>query len=203
MTHTRFVSVLLLITLVCLAQQGVAESQSLTQETAKETTLEANQERLNRNTDVNQSQIKDKPEYIEKKAFSFLRADKPQPETTTNSSDALSVSLGLIVILGLIFSLAWLMRKMGYSHVSGQGQLKLLATMNLGQKEKIALIQVGQQQLLVGITTSQINTLHVLDESLKTTESSSDDQQSDSRENSPANPFAQKLADTLSVIKTK
>ena len=111
----------------------------------------------------------------DKKSFSFLtnktidssakQAEKKEPVT---SMDALSVSTGLIFILLLIFSLAWFMRKMGYSNISGQGQLNILATLNLGQKEKIALIQVGRQQLLVGITATQINTLHVLDEPLDT-----------------------------------
>ncbi len=96
-----------------------------------------------------------------------------EPSTKNQSSlngDALNVSLGLIVILLMIFSLAWFMKKIGYSSMTGQGQLKIIASLNLGQKEKIALIQVGKQQLLVGMTATQINTLHVLDEVLDETE---------------------------------
>jgi len=96
-----------------------------------------------------------------------------EPSTKNQSSlngDALNVSLGLIVILLMIFSLAWFMKKIGYSSMTGQGQLKIIASLNLGQKEKIALIQVGKQQLLVGMTATQINTLHVLDEVLEETE---------------------------------
>lgn len=104
------------------------------------------------------------------KAYSFL-----SPQTTSSNGkkeasepmDALSVSLGLIFILLLIFLLAWIMRKVGYGQFSGQGELSVLATLNLGHKEKIALIKVGQQQILVGVTASQINTLHVLDEKLE------------------------------------
>lgn len=113
----------------------------------------------------------------EKQKYSFLsnqsyvnapnQIAKKDPST---SGDALNVSLGLIVILVMIFSIAWFMKKMGYSNVTGQGQLKIIASLNLGQKEKIALIQVGKQQLLVGMTATQINTLHVLDEVLEETE---------------------------------
>ena len=114
---------------------------------------------------------------IEKKNFSFLSgqnlsssaANSKKTETSANT-DALSVSLGLIFILILIFSMAWFMKKMGYSNLTGQGDLKIIATLNLGQKEKIALIQVGQQQLLVGMTATQINTLHVLDELIEAPE---------------------------------
>ena len=140
-------------------------------------------------------QPRDKSLPANKEPYSFLKSDRIKQPSSEASSDALNVSLGLIFILLLIFSLAWFMRKIGYSNISGQGQLKLLATMNLGQKEKIALIQVGKQQLLVGITANQINTLHVLDESLETSEF----QGAESGDNS----FAKKLSETLANIKVK
>lgn len=130
---------------------------------------------------------------VDKKPYSFLKPERQQSDASEVSSDALTVSLGLIFILILIFSLAWFLRKIGYSHISGQGQLKILATMNLGQKEKIALIQVGTQQLLIGITSNQINTLHVLDEPLDSTDT----------QESEANGFAKKLTDSLANLNVK
>ena len=81
------------------------------------------------------------------------------------------------------------MRKVGYGQFSGQGELSVLATLNLGHKEKIALIKVGQQQILVGVTAAQINTLHVLDEKLeiKTTAMSNSQSKPDKKQ------FAAKL----------
>ena len=109
-----------------------------------------------------------------------------------NAMDALSVSLGLIFILAIIFFLAWLMRKAGYSNMSGQGNLKIIATLNLGQKEKISLIEVGEQQLLVGITATQINTLHVLDEPLEAKYDPSG-----TKNNTEKNLFSSKLTELL------
>ncbi len=133
-----------------------------------------------------------KPESSERKVFSFLSEERKNvPASTT---DALGVSLGLIFILLLIFSMAWFMKKMGYSNLTGQGQLKILATLNLGQKEKIALIQVGKQQLLVGMTATQINTLHVLDEPIDET-----DIGASTKSKTPvSHPFADKLSALLS-----
>lgn len=130
--------------------------------------------------------------------YSFLE-NKPVASAVNQSArtelpgtgDALGVSIGLVVILLMIFFLAWIMKKMGYSNVAGQGQLQIIASLNLGQKEKIALIQVGQQQLLVGITATQINTLHVLDEVLEQTSAG---KLSDSTENSTlGNKFSELL----------
>jgi len=115
------------------------------------------------------SQEKQNYSFLSKQSFVNTPNQIAKKDTSTNG-DALSVSLGLIVILVMIFSLAWFMKKMGYSNVTGQGQLKIIASLNLGQKEKIALIQVGKQQLLVGMTATQINTLHVLDEVLEETD---------------------------------
>ena len=105
--------------------------------------------------------------FLFNKTSSQTNTDPAKKEAVT-AMDAVSVSIGLVFILLLIFLLAWLMKKVGYSNMSGQGNLKILATLNLGQKEKISLIEVGEQQLLVGITATQINTLHVLDKPLDT-----------------------------------
>ena len=145
------------------------------------------------------SQNKQKTETTASRPYSFLNKEKNQQEPVGSSMDALNVSLGLIFILVLIFSMAWLVRKMGYSHIAGQGQLKLLSTMNLGQKEKIALIQIGQQQILVGITSQQINTLHVLEQPLETV--SSQDMTEDSSQQNQN--FAGKLSDSISLLKGK
>lgn len=148
---------------------------------------------------VQEKQVADSPS-AEKKNFSFLpgqinsnTASKSTKNDAVTNTDALSVSLGLIFILILIFSMAWFMKKMGYTNLTGQGQLKIIATLNLGQKEKIALIQVGQQQLLVGMTATQINTLHVLDECIEETGA----QTKDPGDAAGNNPFADKLSKLL------
>ena len=38
--------------------------------------------------------------------------------------------------------------------------IKVIADLPLGAKERAVLIQVGSQQLLIGVTAGQINTLH-------------------------------------------
>ena len=131
-----------------------------------------------------------------KKPYSFLSRQKDPDngsKAMSEPTDALTVSLGLMFILLLIFSLAWLMRKTGYAQLSGQGTLSIIATLNLGQKEKIALIKVGQQQILVGITATQINTLSVLDEPLDVGVSDTKTDQSTIVKNN----FAKKLSEFL------
>jgi flagellar protein FliO/FliZ len=74
------------------------------------------------------------------------------------------VAAFLVLILALIFGLAWLVNKTRAGHMTGNGkQLQMLAVLPLGTKEKIAIIQAGDQQLVIGITPQQITTLSVLD----------------------------------------
>jgi flagellar protein FliO/FliZ len=75
----------------------------------------------------------------------------------------LNVTLGLLLIIGLIFGLSWFVKRFSHGTFTGNAHLKIIATMPLGTRERIALIDAGGQQLLLGITPTQINTLHVFD----------------------------------------
>lgn len=74
------------------------------------------------------------------------------------------VVLMLVVVIGIILLLAWLLNKTRAVNMLGQsGVIKTLAIMPLGVKEKVALIQVGEKQLILGITPQQITCLAELD----------------------------------------
>ncbi|XAE36941.1 flagellar biosynthetic protein FliO [Pseudomonas alkylphenolica] len=72
--------------------------------------------------------------------------------------------LGLLLVLGLIFLLAWLLRRV-QNAAPGSGQLiEILGSRNLGPRDRLLLIQVGKEQILIGHTPGSIEALHVLAE---------------------------------------
>ena len=74
-----------------------------------------------------------------------------------------NVLFALAGMIALIFLLAYGAKRLqNLQPVSGQ-HIKTLTSVSIGIKEKIALIQVGEQQILIGITPHAINTLLVLD----------------------------------------
>ncbi len=79
----------------------------------------------------------------------------------------------LLGMIALILFLAYAAKRLqGMSGAgrtfAGQGKMiQTLATVSLGLKEKVSLIQVGEQQILIGITPQSIQTLLVLDEPIK------------------------------------
>ncbi len=86
----------------------------------------------------------------------------------TSLTSLITVGVGLIAVLAIIFGCAWVVRRMnGLTGVNNQA-MKVVAAMALGARERIALIDVGGTQILVGITPSAIRTLHVFDEPVVT-----------------------------------
>ena len=74
----------------------------------------------------------------------------------------------LVLIILLIIALAWaLSRLKGQGFVQSNGNIRVLESQTLGMKEKIAVIQVGHKQMVVGITPQQITHLADLDEPLE------------------------------------
>ena len=74
------------------------------------------------------------------------------------------LGMGLLVVVGLIFLLGYLMRRVGPLAPQGGQHIRLISSYPLGPRDRLALVEVGGQQLLLGISPGRITTLHVLDE---------------------------------------
>nr|WP_233281723.1 flagellar biosynthetic protein FliO [Pseudomonas tructae] len=75
--------------------------------------------------------------------------------------------LGLLLVLGLIFVLAWLLRRV-QNAAPGSGQvIEILGTRSLGPRDRLLLIQVGKEQILIGHSPGTIEALHVMAEPLE------------------------------------
>ena len=72
--------------------------------------------------------------------------------------------LGLLLVIGLIFLLAWLVRRVQQIVPRGGQVIKVLATQALGPRDRLVLVQVGNEQVLLGLTPGTITSLHVLQE---------------------------------------
>ncbi|WP_127470482.1 flagellar biosynthetic protein FliO [Thiomicrorhabdus aquaedulcis] len=86
-------------------------------------------------------------------------------ESASKPSDYFGqIMLSLVLVLMIIFLAAWLLRRYGRFPGVADGHLKVLGALSVGQRERILLLQVGSEQILVGVTTSKITTLHHLEE---------------------------------------
>jgi len=71
--------------------------------------------------------------------------------------------LWLGVVIGLILLCAWGLRRFSGGVMAPTGIIKVRSVISVGNRERVALLEVGDQQLLIGVCPSQINTLHVFD----------------------------------------
>ncbi len=76
----------------------------------------------------------------------------------------LKLGVGLAAVIALFVAMAWIMRNMGVGTVSKDGmeRLKVKATLSVGNRERVLLLEVCGDQVLVGVTQERIDTLHVV-----------------------------------------
>ena len=86
----------------------------------------------------------------------------------SDSSYLLQVLLSLVLVLGTIFLLSYLVRKFELTPASKEGPIKILHSVGIGGKEQLLLVQVGQEQVLLGRSPGHIATVHQLKEPVTT-----------------------------------
>jgi len=74
--------------------------------------------------------------------------------------------VALFAVLALIVGLAWLLKRLPGSGLRNTDQLRVLTSLAVGQRERVVVVQVGQQQLLLGVTAHSITALHTLSQPL-------------------------------------
>ncbi len=80
----------------------------------------------------------------------------------------LKVTLGLGVIVALIFLVAWVVKRMGYMQFGGNNQFKVVSSLAVGQRERLLVIAIGDEQIMVGVSAGRINKIHELKEHIDT-----------------------------------
>lgn len=89
------------------------------------------------------------------------------PLSTAPTGLDLATTFGsLVLVVGLILGLAWLLKRMKVPALGQQKGMRIVSQLTVGTKERIAVIQVGEEQFLIGITPQSIQTLAKLEKPL-------------------------------------
>lgn len=82
----------------------------------------------------------------------------------STASAVLQTAFWLMVVIALILAMGWVARRYSaFGQRSGTGRMKVIATLPVGNRERVLLVQVGEQHLLLGVTSNMVNTLHVFE----------------------------------------
>ncbi len=95
----------------------------------------------------------------------------PEVPTTPGlgGAELLSFAGSLLVVVGSILAFGWLYARFRPGMNQGGDQIRIVATRPLGPKERLLVVELGGQQILVGVSQGHMQTLHTLAEPLATT----------------------------------
>ena len=94
--------------------------------------------------------------------FALVQANESLGGPPVTSATYFQAMLALVLIIGLLFGMAWLAKKLNGGKGFGAGGLKVIGGINLGPRERIFLVEAGEEWLVIGIVPGQIRTLHTL-----------------------------------------
>jgi flagellar protein FliO/FliZ len=93
-------------------------------------------------------------------------AERGAVPASVGASNLLQLIFGLIVVIAAILATGFLLRRVGRLSSSMPGALRVVAGLNVGARERVIVVQVGEQQLLLGVAPGRVQTLHVLPQPL-------------------------------------
>jgi flagellar biosynthetic protein FliO len=71
----------------------------------------------------------------------------------------LQTLFALIVVLGVLGALAWFLKRYGPKAMGGNANLRVVGSLNLGGRERVLVVEVGKQWIVVGASPGRINAL--------------------------------------------
>lgn len=91
-----------------------------------------------------------------------MRAALPAPAAGTGPSAAgslLQTTLALAFVLALLIGAAWFLKRYGPKSITGGTAVKLVGALNIGARERILVVEVGEQWIVVGASPGRMNAL--------------------------------------------
>lgn len=85
---------------------------------------------------------------------------EPARASSFGAAGLLQAGLGLAFVVAMIFGCAWVARRFGLQQ-SGSGRLlKVVSSAMVGQRERVVVVEIGGQWLVLGVASGQVRALH-------------------------------------------
>lgn len=109
------------------------------------------------------------------------------------STGLLQIFLALAAVIGLMLLIAWLFKRIGPINSMNKVPMKVVGGLSIGNRERIMVVEVADQWLVLGVTAQQINMLS----SMPKQETTAAPAGSSTTANQPETPFSCWLKKTL------
>ncbi|MDP5052889.1 MAG: flagellar biosynthetic protein FliO, partial [Congregibacter sp.] len=87
----------------------------------------------------------------------------PSPELFS-ASYLFQVIGSLLLVFVCLFVVVYFLKRFNGVGAGSSAALRVIASASVGQREKVVLLEVGGEQLLIGVAPGAVRTLHVLKE---------------------------------------
>ncbi|MEQ8408528.1 MAG: flagellar biosynthetic protein FliO [Gammaproteobacteria bacterium] len=84
------------------------------------------------------------------------------PVSLSGSSSVLQMLLGLFMVIAIIIGLSLAVKKFNMFPTGAPGAIKIISGLALSNKDRILLLQVGDEQILVSASPGQVRKVHEL-----------------------------------------
>ncbi len=120
-----------------------------------------------------------------------------------HATDWLSFSFSFAIVLALLGALLYGLKRLQSGNLLGipQRRIRVLESVSVAPRQKLLLVRVKDQELLLGVTAQQINTLGTFAASADETVAANEP--GDLQGNNHLAPLAHKLAEMLKSVKDK
>lgn len=92
----------------------------------------------------------------------FAAPQAAQLAPTASAGSLAQVTLSLLLVLAAVLAAGWVVRRLKGLRGTHAAAITVIADLPLGTKEHAVLVQVADQQLLLGVAPGAVNLLHVL-----------------------------------------
>ena len=92
-----------------------------------------------------------------------------QPMAAASAGSLMQTIFGLTVVLAMLALFAWAMKRFGPRQSAGAAGLRIVSALNLGGRERIIVVEVGDQWIVVGASPGRVNALATMPRQLTDT----------------------------------
>lgn len=88
-----------------------------------------------------------------------LAAQAAETRAAESAGSLLQTLVGLIVVLAVLAGAAWAMKRFGINKALAGTTVKIIGGVSVGNRERILVVEVADQWIVVGVAPGRVNTL--------------------------------------------
>ncbi len=94
------------------------------------------------------------------KKNSISKLTQPVAHEPLSAGNAMNVFSSLMLVLVVLIAVVWLMKRFQVARPGTSGAITLISQMPVGAREKVVLLRIGEENILVGSSPAGVNRLH-------------------------------------------